>query len=172
MIRLVASGFTNQQIGSVLFLSTHTVKSHLHRLSVRWHCRSRSHVVSAAFHLGILTPRGTLAERAQAAGTSGATLREQDSNTMAMSPLDTEFLSGLLQANDMTIEATRKYLDMAKREGSDPLVIDVAVETIEESMECSGKIRDLMALGGGDSPSNAMTYAMDNVQVVSNDNLV
>jgi len=54
VIRLMASGFTNKEIASRLYLSTRTVDMHVRDILNRLDCRSRTEAVRAADELGLL----------------------------------------------------------------------------------------------------------------------
>lgn len=54
VIKLLAEGKTNAQIGQILFISVHTVKSILEKLYVKTSCNSRVQVVVYAIINNIL----------------------------------------------------------------------------------------------------------------------
>ncbi len=54
VIKLLAEGKTNAQIGQILFISVHTVKSILEKLYVKTSCHSRVQVVVYAIINNIL----------------------------------------------------------------------------------------------------------------------
>lgn len=56
ILRLVASGFSNREIGEALFLAEGTVKNHLSTLLAKLGVRDRTRAVLRALHLGILSP--------------------------------------------------------------------------------------------------------------------
>ncbi|MGH3734257.1 MAG: helix-turn-helix transcriptional regulator [Micromonosporaceae bacterium] len=56
VLRLVASGRTNRQIGTELFISEKTVSVHLSRAMSKLGAASRTEAVSAAYARGVLTP--------------------------------------------------------------------------------------------------------------------
>lgn len=60
VIAQVANGFTNLEIGTGLFLSENTVKTHLRNASRQMRARSRAHLVHLAYVRGLLiaTPHG------------------------------------------------------------------------------------------------------------------
>jgi DNA-binding NarL/FixJ family response regulator len=58
VIRLVARGKTNQQIGAELAVSTRTAKAHVERIIARLGVANRAEAVSRAIGLGMLTPPG------------------------------------------------------------------------------------------------------------------
>ena len=58
VLRLVALGKTNQQIGSELAVSTRTAKAHVERIIARLGVANRAEAVSRAIGLGMLTPPG------------------------------------------------------------------------------------------------------------------
>ena len=43
---LVAEGFTNEQIARLLFISPHTVRSHIRNSHIKLECKSRAHMVA------------------------------------------------------------------------------------------------------------------------------
>lgn len=54
VLRLVADGMTDGQIGRQLFISADTVGSHMYRIRIRLGESSRAAVVRAAFERGVL----------------------------------------------------------------------------------------------------------------------
>lgn len=56
VLRLVATGKTNQQIGVLLAVSTRTAKAHIERVIGRLGVANRTEAVARAISLGILTP--------------------------------------------------------------------------------------------------------------------
>jgi DNA-binding NarL/FixJ family response regulator len=56
VLRLVASGKTNQQIGVLLAISTRTAKAHVERIIGRLGVANRTEAVARAISLGMLTP--------------------------------------------------------------------------------------------------------------------
>jgi DNA-binding NarL/FixJ family response regulator len=58
VLRLVALGKTNQQIGAELAVSTRTAKAHVERIIARLGVSNRAEAVSRAIGLGMLTPPG------------------------------------------------------------------------------------------------------------------
>jgi two-component system NarL family response regulator len=58
VLRLVALGKTNQQIGSALAVSTRTAKAHVERIIARLGVANRAEAVSRAIGLGMLSPPG------------------------------------------------------------------------------------------------------------------
>jgi DNA-binding CsgD family transcriptional regulator len=56
VLDLASRGYTNEEIGRKLYLSTHTVKTHLTRLNSRLQARGRAHAVRLGFERGLLTP--------------------------------------------------------------------------------------------------------------------
>jgi DNA-binding CsgD family transcriptional regulator len=54
VVRLVALGNTNQTIGMILFISPHTVHSHLYRARIKLRALDRTHMVALAFRYGML----------------------------------------------------------------------------------------------------------------------
>jgi LuxR family maltose regulon positive regulatory protein len=56
VLRLIAEGFTNQEIGERLFISLHTVKSHARNIFAKLDTRSRTAAVNKARGLGLLPP--------------------------------------------------------------------------------------------------------------------
>jgi DNA-binding CsgD family transcriptional regulator len=49
VLELTAEGFTNAEIGKVLFLSEETIKTHLRNLLAKLQVRSRAHAVAVGF---------------------------------------------------------------------------------------------------------------------------
>lgn len=72
MIILAARGYSNREIANALYLSINTVKTHLHRVSVRHRVTGRAGVVGLAFALDLLTASDILDERAQDSLPDGA----------------------------------------------------------------------------------------------------
>ena len=58
VLRLVALGKTNQQIGAGLAMSTRTAKAHVERIIARLGVANRAEAVSRSIGLGLLTPPG------------------------------------------------------------------------------------------------------------------
>jgi ATP/maltotriose-dependent transcriptional regulator MalT len=56
VVRLLAAGRTNREIGSELFLSTRTVDMHVRNLLRKLDCRSRAEAARRASELGLLSP--------------------------------------------------------------------------------------------------------------------
>jgi DNA-binding NarL/FixJ family response regulator len=56
VLRLVATGKTNQQIGVMLAVSTRTAKAHVERIIARLGVANRTEAVARAISLGMLTP--------------------------------------------------------------------------------------------------------------------
>jgi len=56
VVRLVAQGKTNQQIGADLAISTRTAKAHVERIIARLGVSNRAEAVARAIGLGMLTP--------------------------------------------------------------------------------------------------------------------
>jgi DNA-binding CsgD family transcriptional regulator len=55
VLDLASRGYTNEEIGRKLYLSEHTVKTHLKRLNCRLQARGRAHAVRLGFERGLLT---------------------------------------------------------------------------------------------------------------------
>jgi DNA-binding NarL/FixJ family response regulator len=55
ILRLMAAGYTNRQIGDALILSPSTVKTHLTRIRIKLGTRGRAAAVAAAARLDLLT---------------------------------------------------------------------------------------------------------------------
>jgi DNA-binding NarL/FixJ family response regulator len=58
VLRLIARGYTNQQIAEQLVLSTATVKSHVAHLLMKLGLRDRTQAVVIAYETGFVTPGG------------------------------------------------------------------------------------------------------------------
>jgi DNA-binding NarL/FixJ family response regulator len=54
VLQLIAEGLVNREIGSRLFLSEETVKSHVRHLLAKLQARSRAHAVAVGFRRGII----------------------------------------------------------------------------------------------------------------------
>ena len=54
VLQLVADGLVNREIGTRLFLSEETVKSHVRHLLAKLQARSRAHAVAVGFRRGII----------------------------------------------------------------------------------------------------------------------
>lgn len=54
VVSLVADGFSNPEIGELLFLSPKTIKTHLARISSKLKARSRAHIVAICLREGLL----------------------------------------------------------------------------------------------------------------------
>lgn len=60
VLRHVAHGLQNADIGKRLHLSEDTVKSHLRRITAKLGARNRAHAVALAYARGLITPPGPL----------------------------------------------------------------------------------------------------------------
>lgn len=58
VLRLVAEGMENQEIGDALFVSVETIRTHVKSILRKLHTRDRAHAVAVAFRLGVLLPFG------------------------------------------------------------------------------------------------------------------
>ena len=54
VLQLVADGLVNREIGTSLFLSEETVKSHVRHLLAKLQARSRAHAVAVGFRRGLI----------------------------------------------------------------------------------------------------------------------
>lgn len=54
VLRLAAEGLTDREIGSVLFITAATVKTHIKTLLAKLSARGRAHAVAIGFRRGIL----------------------------------------------------------------------------------------------------------------------
>jgi DNA-binding CsgD family transcriptional regulator len=54
VLRLVAEGHTNEEIGRQLFITTHTVISHTRHVLAKLEARSRAHAVALGFRGALL----------------------------------------------------------------------------------------------------------------------
>lgn len=54
IIRHLARGHTNKEIGAMVHLSPHTVKDHIEKISVAFEVRSRTEIVAAAMRAGLI----------------------------------------------------------------------------------------------------------------------
>jgi DNA-binding NarL/FixJ family response regulator len=54
VLQLVADGLANREIGTRLFLSEETVKSHVRHLLAKLQARSRAHAVAVGFRRGLI----------------------------------------------------------------------------------------------------------------------
>ena len=54
VLQLISDGLVNREIGTRLFLSEETVKSHVRHLLAKLQARSRAHAVAAGFRRGII----------------------------------------------------------------------------------------------------------------------
>ena len=54
VLKLVADGLVNREIGQRLFLSEETVKSHVRHLLAKLQARSRAHAVDVGFRRGLI----------------------------------------------------------------------------------------------------------------------
>lgn len=54
IIALIALGYSNSEIGTILYISHETVKSHIRHALAKLHARSRSELVYRAIQYGIL----------------------------------------------------------------------------------------------------------------------
>ena len=55
VLQLVSEGLTNREIGTRLFLSEETVKSHVRNLLTKLDARCRAHAVAAGFRLALIS---------------------------------------------------------------------------------------------------------------------
>jgi DNA-binding NarL/FixJ family response regulator len=54
VLQLISEGLVNREIGTRLFLSEETVKSHVRHLLAKLQARSRAHAVSIGFRRGLI----------------------------------------------------------------------------------------------------------------------
>lgn len=54
VVRLLAEGLTNPDIGERLFLSEDTIKTHIQRINRKWGVCTRQHIVAVAYRYGLL----------------------------------------------------------------------------------------------------------------------
>jgi len=54
VLQLISDGLVNREIGSRLFLSEETVKSHVRHLLAKLQARSRAHAVAVGFRRGLI----------------------------------------------------------------------------------------------------------------------
>ena len=54
IIRYVAGGLTNKEIGSLVHLSSHTIKDRLEKIAATFDVRSRAEIVAEAFRAGLI----------------------------------------------------------------------------------------------------------------------
>ena len=54
VLQLIADGLVNREIGTRLYLSEETVKSHVRHLLAKLHARSRAHAVAVGFRRGLI----------------------------------------------------------------------------------------------------------------------
>jgi DNA-binding NarL/FixJ family response regulator len=66
VVRLLATGLTNDQIAATLFLSRNTVKTHLKHVYEKLGVRTRTEAVARCLELGVLAPQPTASERREA----------------------------------------------------------------------------------------------------------
>ena len=59
VLRLLATGLSNAELASRLFLSPTTVKSHVGRIPSKLDLRDRVHAVVFAYDTGLVTPGGS-----------------------------------------------------------------------------------------------------------------
>lgn len=57
ILTLIADGMSDAQIAARLCIGVNTVKDHLRRMSKRWGCSGRAHLVSTAYRAGMLKIR-------------------------------------------------------------------------------------------------------------------
>lgn len=81
IVRLVAEGLTNQEIGDVTFTALDTVRSTLARISRKLGARNRAHVVARAARTGQWWPEGT---DPTIVGVNEAWARRMDAATRAL----------------------------------------------------------------------------------------
>jgi DNA-binding NarL/FixJ family response regulator len=56
MMTLAAEGYSNNEIAAKLFLSTHTVRTHIQRAMMKLHARDRAQLVVIAYQTGLVRP--------------------------------------------------------------------------------------------------------------------
>ena len=60
VLRRMANGLSNGEIGRELYMSEDTVKTHAHRMFRKMGARDRAHAVSIGYRLGLLTTGETV----------------------------------------------------------------------------------------------------------------
>ena len=53
---LAAEGYSNDEIATKLYISTHTVRTHIHRTMMKLHARDRAQLVVIAYQTGLVRP--------------------------------------------------------------------------------------------------------------------
>jgi DNA-binding CsgD family transcriptional regulator len=53
---LAAQGYSNDEIAARLYLSTHTVRTHIQRAMIKLHARDRAQLVVIAYQAGLARP--------------------------------------------------------------------------------------------------------------------
>jgi DNA-binding NarL/FixJ family response regulator len=56
LMALAAQGYSNDDIAARLYLSTHTVRTHIHRTMAKLHARDRAQLVVIAYQAGLVRP--------------------------------------------------------------------------------------------------------------------
>ena len=56
LMALAAEGYSNDDIAARLYLSTHTVRTHIHRTMMKLHARDRAQLVVIAYQTGLVRP--------------------------------------------------------------------------------------------------------------------
>ena len=56
---IAAEGYSNDEIAARLYLSTATVRTHIHRAMMKLHARDRARLVVIAYQTGLVRPAPT-----------------------------------------------------------------------------------------------------------------
>jgi DNA-binding NarL/FixJ family response regulator len=56
VMALAAEGHSNDEIAAMLYLSTHTIRTHVHRTMMKLHARDRAQLVVIAYQTGLVRP--------------------------------------------------------------------------------------------------------------------
>lgn len=89
---------------------------------------------------------------------------------MAMNPIDVDFLTCMAKIHAAAQEEIRRYWETAHMSGAqlDPEVSDMATNFMSAIEGANSQINTKLENGTVDAAENALQYAMDNVEVMSN----
>lgn len=89
---------------------------------------------------------------------------------MAMNPIDVDFLTCMAKIHAAAQEEIRRYWETSHMSGAmlDPEVSEMATNFMSAIEGANAQINTKLENGSADAAENALAYAMENVEVMSN----